>query len=118
MVKFAEFQDILRYNDFQHDEYSDGNPWNAICSRGDLASENPSPSGCKSFVALFRLMAYLGYDTKVTRYDAMKDTDHMGSWVISGPTTSHGLPVFNWDKFSSYPHEGLPDTFADHFIKM
>ena len=47
VVKFAEFQDILRYNDFQHDEYADGNPWNAICSRGDLASENPSPSGCK-----------------------------------------------------------------------
>ncbi len=26
----------MRYNDFEHDPYSHGDPWNAICSRGDL----------------------------------------------------------------------------------
>ena len=57
----------------------------------------------------------LGYDTKVTRYDAVAD---MESWALSGPTTSHGLPEFSWDAFSDYPHAGLPDTFANQFFRM
>ena len=46
VADFTDFQNILRYNDYKNDEYSDNNPWNTICSRGDLA-ENPEPGGCK-----------------------------------------------------------------------
>jgi len=98
--KFEEFKDILRYNDYLNDEFANGDPWKAICSRGDLAS-NPSPSGC--------------YDTKATTY---KDALSMESWALSGPTLSHDLPKFSWKNFEKNPHEGLPDAFADIFVHM
>ena len=37
------FVGLLRSNDYKNDPYSGGSPWNAICSRGDLAG---SPGGC------------------------------------------------------------------------
>ena len=44
----------------------------------------------------------------------------MTSWALSGPTTSHDLPEFNWKDWTqpTPPHYGLPDTFANQFIKM
>ena len=52
---FYEFQDILRYNDFMNDKYGERDPWNAICSRGDLVEDGTaSPNGC--------------YDTKATHF--------------------------------------------------
>ena len=46
----ASMQYIMRFNDYKNDPYSEGNPMNSICSRGDL-SEEPFLGGC--------------YDTKV-----------------------------------------------------
>lgn len=43
-------QYIMRYNNYQEDEYSENNPMYSICSRGDLLSP-PMAGGC--------------YDTKV-----------------------------------------------------
>ena len=40
--------------DYMNDPYSEHNPFNAICSRGDLA-EKPDAGGC--------------YDTKVSEYE-------------------------------------------------
>ena len=54
VADFTDFQNILRYNDYKNDEYSDNNPWNTICSRGDLA-ENPEPGGCKLILLISRL---------------------------------------------------------------
>ena len=34
--QIKDYKDILRYNNYVDDKYSDNNPWNAICSRGDL----------------------------------------------------------------------------------
>lgn len=67
-----EFKAIMRYNDYKHDPYSENNPYNAICSRGDLSSSRPSPGGC--------------YDTKVTNYTMAL---RLQSEIINGPTTSH-----------------------------
>ena len=38
VVDMASLQYMLRYNDYQHDPYAAGDPYNAICSRGDLAT--------------------------------------------------------------------------------
>lgn len=70
-----------------------GSPWNAICSRGDLAGQ---PDGC--------------YDTKVSSASSWAA---QVSWVINGPTTGTdgALPPFSWAKFADYPHAGLPDVY-------
>ena len=97
---FWQFQDILRYNDYINDRYGDNNPWNAICSRGDL-SATPTPNGC--------------YDTKMTNVAAAKN---MEAWALSGPTISHHLPEFSWHNFADSPHYGLPEKFQNQFIHM
>lgn len=100
VVDLDSFKTLMRSNNFKTDPYSAGNPFNAICSRGDFVGE---AGGC--------------YDTKVT----------MGSWstalhsqAINGPTTSGGtLPPFSWTgSFASLPHEGMPTTFDFQFEDM
>ena len=51
MTSIPALQRLMRSNDFHNDPYSHGNPFNAICSRGDLANP-PHTGGC--------------YDTKVS----------------------------------------------------
>ena len=85
----SSFIDIMRYNDYMNDPYSKS-PWDAICSRGDLANGG-SPDGC--------------YDTKVSSYGSFAS---QSSYVINGPTQSHNLPAFSWDQFPAVSHVGLP----------
>ncbi|XP_015778026.1 PREDICTED: phospholipase-B 81-like isoform X2 [Acropora digitifera] len=102
VIDMGSMKRILRYNDFPHDPYSDKNPVNSICARGDLLIPSDSrPSGC--------------YDTKVTDYSMA--TDLMAD-AISGPTYQ-GLPVFCWSNFS-FPnkHVGLPDCYDFDFVTM
>jgi Phospholipase B len=98
----ADFLSILRYNDYKNDPYAGGDPWNAICSRGDLASSG-SPDGC--------------LDTKAGSYArfAAKQT-----YVINGPTTGSipgkgTLPPFAWTQFPNTPHAGLPPVYNFEF---
>lgn len=92
---------ILRYNDYLKDPYSDNNPYDSICSRGDLLTPTAIPKGC--------------YDTKVTDYGMAKS---LMSEAISSPTYQ-GLPVFCWSHFS-FPnkHVGLPDCYDFDFVTM
>ncbi|XP_067030822.1 phospholipase B-like 1 isoform X2 [Acropora muricata] len=102
VTDMASMKRILRYNDFPHDPYSDKNPYNSICGRGDLLiPSDSSPSGC--------------YDTKVTDYSMAKD---LIADAISAPTYQ-GLPVFCWSNFS-FPikHVGLPDCYDFDFVTM
>ncbi|KYQ90898.1 phospholipase B-like protein [Tieghemostelium lacteum] len=71
---------FMRYNDFKNDPLSQGNPWYAIAARGDLADPGPSAGG--------------GLDTKLTSYSLFKRGE---VYAISGPTTSHNLPPFDWN---------------------
>jgi len=84
---------IMRENNYKTDPYSKGSPWNAICSRGDLAG---TPMGC--------------YDGKITSFDLIPNRQ---AWVVNGPTTSQGtLPPFSWTgQFANAPHEGMPTTY-------
>ncbi|MBN3302433.1 PLBL1 Phospholipase, partial [Amia calva] len=91
----------MRYNDYKHDPYSEGNPCLSICCRNDLQSERPSPGGC--------------YDTKVTDFFMAQ---RFVSEAINGPTMEGGLPPFSWDKFNRTVHQGLPRVYNFSFVSM
>ncbi|XP_032218792.1 phospholipase B-like 1 isoform X2 [Nematostella vectensis] len=92
---------IMRYNDFQHDPYSQGNPMNAICSRGDLIADGPRASGC--------------YDGKVTDFTMAQS---LISHAINGPTHEQQVP-FHWSQYQfKNKHEGQPDLFNFDFVEM
>ncbi|KAL5509483.1 hypothetical protein EMCRGX_G004870 [Ephydatia muelleri] len=93
---------LLRSNNFKQDPYSEGNPANAICSRGDLA-HNPYPGGC--------------IDTKIADYiGALLLT----SYAENGPTHQSFKP-FSWSsvsQFSNVSHIAQPSIFDFGFVKM
>ena len=85
----------MRYNDYKNDPYSTGSPWNAICSRGDLAG---SPDGC--------------LDGKASMASLWASKT---AYAINGPTqgslVAGELPPFSWNQFNSTPHAGLFETY-------
>ena len=89
------FLQIMRSNAYKTDPYAEGSPWNAICSRGDLAG---SPGGCLDGKAS---MASL-WPSKT-------------AFAVNGPTTGAlydgTLPPFNWSQFPDTPHMGLPQEY-------
>ncbi|XP_006866133.1 PREDICTED: phospholipase B-like 1 [Chrysochloris asiatica] len=92
---------IMRYNNYQKEPYSNGDPCSTICCRGDLDSVNPVPSGC--------------YDTKVAD---MHVAAQYTAYAISGPTVQDGLPVFHWNPFNKTLHQGMPEAYNFDFITM
>lgn len=96
---------IMRYNDFQSDAYSKGNPVFSICGRGDLSDAAAREArGC--------------YDSKVTSYSLALN---FKAEVINGPTrgSDHSLPPFHWDEIQNPPlHSGQPDMFEFEFEMM
>jgi hypothetical protein len=54
VVDMDSFLELMRSNAYKTDPYAAGSPWNAICSRGDLAG---SPDGCLVRRALWRSTA-------------------------------------------------------------
>jgi len=102
VVDLPSFQAMMRYNDYKNDPVSKGNPGNSVCSRFDLLVDGPVPFGCT--------------DSKVT---SMELITSLTSWAVSGPTTSHNLPPFQWTaEFNSSIHEGEPDVFDFDFVQM
>lgn len=90
------FQHIMRYNDFENDPISAGNPLYAIASRVDLDPEEP-----ECFGAL---------DAKVSSYKLWKE----GQVVItqSGPTQQQ--PIFEFNNTlapNCGKHNGIPEVF-------
>ena len=58
---------IMRFNDYKNDPYSEGNPMNSICSRGDLR-DPPTAGGC--------------YDTKVMSGLKIIDIEYQVLFVV------------------------------------
>jgi hypothetical protein len=54
-----DLKHLMRYNDFQNDAFSNGQPVASVCARGDLAKKGAIPKGC--------------YDTKVSD----------GQWLVA-----------------------------------
>ena len=89
------FLQIMRSNAYKTDPYSAGSPWNAICSRGDLAG---SPDGC--------------LDGKASMASLWASKT---AFAVNGPTTGSlydgELPPFSWSQFPTTPHDGLFETY-------
>jgi len=95
IYEFNDFKALLRYNDYQNDPLSLGDPGNAPASRFDLEKKQPMPLG--------------GYDTKATSVSLFFDST---SHAIYGPTTQQQAP-FNWNDnlWGNWVHEGMAGVF-------
>jgi len=92
---------IIRYNNWQHDPLSQGNPGNAVASRFDLVTQINVPSYLSKG-------PYGAIDAKVT---SAIDIYNLSVYAISGPT-SNEQTIFRWtDEWSSVPHFGQPYEF-------
>lgn len=101
----GDMQALMRYNDYQHDPLSKGDPMSAVSSRGDLATPP---------------VAFGAYDAKVIAASDVKPGGSLLVHAVSGPTTGGGtgtsagaLPPFSWDAavWHRVSHVGQPDTF-------
>eukprot|EP01087_Luapelamoeba_hula_P019299 TRINITY_DN6372_c0_g2_i1.p1 TRINITY_DN6372_c0_g2~~TRINITY_DN6372_c0_g2_i1.p1 ORF type:complete len:537 (+),score=65.67 TRINITY_DN6372_c0_g2_i1:23-1612(+) len=91
------FKTVLRYNHWQTDPYSQGDPGYSISSRFDL-DRIPSMNG--------------GIDTKVT---SASHVPFLAFEAINGPTYE-SQPVFSWAPYEDRPHAGLPTTYDFPFV--
>jgi len=105
VLDIEDMKRMLRYNDFQNDPDSEGNPTNAISSRYDL----------KTNITVHD--AFGGVDTKLTSSDLVSK---LSGWAQSGPTHDQ-QPVFSWTNWtktlgSEQPlHVGHPESFDFDF---
>ncbi|XP_021341842.1 phospholipase B-like 1 isoform X2 [Mizuhopecten yessoensis] len=100
VLDLQSMKHIMRYNDYQHDSYSEGDACNAICCRGDLKNESSSASGC--------------YDTKVSDYHMAQN---FVADIVNGPTLGTGLPPFQWTNQFKDSHVGLPLVYSFDFLR-
>ena len=95
VTNMQEMQQLLQYNDYQHDPISQGNPVYAISARGDLSATGPSSFG--------------GLDCKVSNIPMMKNLQTL---AFSGPTPQQ--PVFDFSTTKARiggSHIGVPNAF-------
>jgi len=99
VVDMQSMRRIMRYNDFEHDPISQGNPAWAISSRHDLSKSNPGAFGAT--------------DCKITSWTQMQ-LPNINYDAVSGPTHDQ-QPVFVWSKsvpaIWMTPHHGQPDSW-------
>lgn len=95
-----DVQSLMRFNQYQTDPLSEGNPGFAISSRFDLAKKDAMPFG--------------GIDSKVTSTKLAPK-----AWAQCGPT-HEGQTPFSWKNsaFGDWPHFDMPDTFDFPFFLM
>ena len=99
------FMKLMRYNDYLHDPFSEGNPSYAISSRSDLAG---SCSGA--------------YDSKVGVLSDWNET-YVKFRLIGGPTFNEelGIEPFAWENASercrNHTHNMIPDVLKFDWIE-
>ena len=76
-------------------QLTQGDPYAAVCSRGDLATEHPLAKGC--------------FDSKVT---SSRLARQRAAWVVNGPTHNAYIQPFAWsEEFRNTPHRGQAAVF-------
>ena len=84
-VKSIEtYKDLIRFNNYENDEYSEKDPGYTIAARYDLRENN--------------LNCYGATDAKFASINEIKTTGTKKVHIIAGPTTSHNLQPFVWSK--------------------
>jgi len=103
VVDSETFATLMRSNNYKTDPYSDSDPYNAVCSRGDLATGTDN-------------MAFGCVDTKWITASSFKNGV---SYAINGPTINNGgLPPFSWSQYPSTPHYGQPAVFNFTWVEQ
>lgn len=102
-------QKELRYNEYQTDPYSNGDPGNSISSRKDLRTSGAASSG--------------GIDSKITSYSriiAAEKNKGLGVATAESGPTHDTQPVFQWStsQFNGQVHLGQPDVWNFSFSEM
>jgi len=103
VVTFEDMKMLMRYNNWEYDELSMGDPANAISSRIDLEPK----SGAQPFG---------GTDSKIANAAMVSE---LACAAICGPTAVQ-QPPFSWSNWenSSWPHFGMPTTFDFDWYHM
>lgn len=90
VVDLPSVRALLRYNNFQHDPLSGGDPiLGSVSSRGDLRSAPAVP------------VPFGGVDTKVIAWSSMGEGGDLEVWAESGPTHDQQVP-FAWADFPQF----------------
>jgi hypothetical protein len=97
----SSFKKLIRYNNFQNDPLSKGNPSLAIACRNDLNTTDPD---CRGAI-----------DAKVSSIRDIKGQKKKKIYIISGPSADNQIP-FDSSKATcnnqnKYKFEGLPQIF-------
>lgn len=102
VVDVPSMQRMIRYNDWQNDPFSQGNPCNQISSRCDLVKGDPSNPD-------IQLNAFGSVDGKMVDYFAMEKGI---TYAQAGPTWDQ-QPSFTWNNplWQSEAHGGQPESF-------
>lgn len=143
VTNISSFQHMMRYNNYEQDPISQGDPFGAVCSRGDLSKDGAQPFGWSVILPLNTHVIHSGHrcasahqsllfylvcviysclcdlllfsiDTKVTSFSLYQQGL---AYIVNGPTTNGGtLPPFSWSAFPDVPHSSLPEIFDFGFI--
>jgi hypothetical protein len=97
---FSDFKNLLRYNNFENDPLSGGEPDGAISARMDLSSDQSSAFG--------------GIDSKATN---LASVAYMNCDANSGPTHDQQKP-FSWDIFPNATYQGQPTVWDFDWVTM
>ena len=76
------YKELIRFNNFEKDEFSEKNPGYTIAARYDLRKDN--------------VACYGATDAKFASINEIKTNGKKKVHIISGPTTSNGLEPFKW----------------------
>ncbi|KDO27535.1 hypothetical protein SPRG_06802 [Saprolegnia parasitica CBS 223.65] len=101
VATLEDLKHLMRYNDYERDPLSKGNPAWAIAARYDLAHGSA-----------FKLHG--GIDSKVSSFRRGLDLE---CDAILGPT-SEQQPTFQWTPALEAPHRGQPAAFKFPFVTM
>lgn len=104
---FEQFQDFMRYNNWERDVYSNGDPGQQIMARYDLRP------GVKEH---FPAKLFGGLDTKCLKLSEASKGSRMKFHARASPThdEKNGIPVFRFP--ADVPHDGLPDVWNFSWI--
>ena len=76
------YKNLIRFNNYKNDEFSEKNPGYTIAARYDLREKNAA--------------CYGATDAKFASINEIKTNGTKKVHIIAGPTTSNGLEPFNW----------------------
>eukprot|EP00906_Rhabdomonas_costata_P011186 RCo015823 len=100
----SEMKRMIRYNNWQNDSLSQGDPSKAISSRYDL---RPYPKKNRAFGAK---------DAKASSWEMVVQQDG-AMVVVNGPTTDQ-QPPFRWSQYPNLIHPGQPEVFDFDWVRF